>query len=166
MSVRDQRPTWRRDDRMSVPPSEADIVSETSLFVKCHQMTIRIASHLIANTKKQIRAFADRFQERHTSPTACTPITKEEAMKVTTITRAMVLALSSSLAFASGTHANGAAHGAPSSHRMSNRLAPGVTTPGSTTSMGRAAESGMYRDNDANVYRDGLPRNDVNPHGG
>ena len=87
-------------------------------------------------------------------------------MKVTTITLAMVLALSSSLAFASGTHANGEAHGAPSSHRMLNRLTPGVTTPGSTTSMGRGAESGMYRDNDSNVYRDGLPRNDVNPHGG
>ena len=87
-------------------------------------------------------------------------------MKVTTFTLAMVLALSSSLATGSGAHETGATHEGPSSHCMSNRLTPGVTTPGSTTSMGRGAESGMYRDNDTNVYRDGLPRNDVNPHGG
>jgi hypothetical protein len=86
-------------------------------------------------------------------------------MKVTTITLAMVLALSSSLAIASGAHATVATHEGPSSHRMSNRLTPGVATPGSTTGMGRGAASGMYRDNDSNVYRDGLPRNDVNPHG-
>jgi hypothetical protein len=87
-------------------------------------------------------------------------------MKVTTITLAMVLALSSSLAIASGAHATGATHESPSSHRMSDRLTPGVATPGRTTGMGRGAASGMYRDNDSNVYSDGLPRNDVNPHGG
>jgi len=47
--------TWRRDHGMSVLPSEAEIVSESSLFVKCHQMTSGFASHLIADTKKQIR---------------------------------------------------------------------------------------------------------------
>jgi hypothetical protein len=30
----------------------------------------------------------------------------------------------------------------------------------------RDATSGMYRDNDLNVYRDGQPRDDINPHGG
>ncbi len=86
-------------------------------------------------------------------------------MKITTITLATMLALSSSsLAIAQGVGANGAAREGPSSFRMfpPNRMTPGTTTTG----MGRGATGGAYRDNDPNVYRDGQPRSDVNPHGG
>jgi hypothetical protein len=152
-----------------VVPIDGSTVSHhaiVTLAIRLSCSAVASCSHFIADTKKQIRTCADRFSERHTSPTACPPITTEEAMKVTTITLSIVLALSSSLTIASGAHANGAAHGGPSSHRMSNRLTPGVMTPGSITGMGRGAAGGMYRDNDPNVYRDGLPRDDVNPHGG
>ena len=86
-------------------------------------------------------------------------------MKITTITLATVLALSSSsVAIAQGVGANGATREGPSSLRMfsPNRMTPGATTAG----MGRDETGGMYRDNDPNVYRDGQPRSDVNPHGG
>jgi hypothetical protein len=89
-------------------------------------------------------------------------------MKITTITLAIVFALSGSLAIAQGAVANGTARGGPSSLRTfsPNRMTPGATTPGSTTGMGRGATGGMYEDNDPNAYRDGQPRSDVNPHGG
>jgi hypothetical protein len=41
-----------------------------------------------------------------------------------------------------------------------------MTPDTTTTGMGRGATGGAYRDNDPNVYRDGQPRSDVNPHGG
>jgi hypothetical protein len=89
-------------------------------------------------------------------------------MKITTITLAIVLALSGSSAIAQGAVANGAARGGPFSFRTfsPNGITPGATTPGRTTGMGRGATGGMYEDNDPNVYRDGQPRSDVNPHGG
>lgn len=86
-------------------------------------------------------------------------------MKLTTITLATVLALSSSsFAIAQGAGANGAVREGSSSLRAftPNRMTPGTTTTG----MGRGATGGAYRDNDPNVYRDGQPRSDVNPHGG
>ena len=92
-------------------------------------------------------------------------MTKEEAMKIVKITLAAVLALSSSsLAIAQGAGAKGAVRQDPSALRISspNRMIPRATTTG----MGRGATAGAYRDNDANVYRDGQPRSDVNPHGG
>jgi hypothetical protein len=96
------------------------------------------------------------------------PITKEEAMKITTITLAIVLALSGSSAIAQGVVANGAAREGLSSFRTFSpkHITPDGTTPGSTTGTGRGATGGMYEDNDPNVYRDGQPRSDVNPHGG
>ena len=84
-------------------------------------------------------------------------------MKLTTITLATALALSSSsLVIAQGVGANGAAREGPFSHRMFSSKLMGATTTG----MGRGATGGAYRDNDPNVYRDGQPRSDVNPHGG
>ena len=89
-------------------------------------------------------------------------------MKVTTITLVTVLALSTGLAISSGTKANDAPRRDSFPHRIyfPHRMVPGVTTPGSTSGMGGSAPAGMYRDNDTNVYRDGLPRDDLNPHGG
>ena len=89
-------------------------------------------------------------------------------MKVTRVTLVTALALSASLTIASGARANEALRGSSSSHRIHSlsRVTPGVTSPGITTGMGRGATGGFYRDNDPNVYRDGLPRSDVNPHGG
>jgi hypothetical protein len=119
----------------------------------------------IADTKKQIRTYADRLKERQTSPAAYPSIMKEDVMKLITITLATVLALSSSsFAIAQGVGANGAVREGSSSLRAftPNRMTPGTTTTG----MGRGATGGAYRDNDPNVYRDGQPRSDVNPHGG
>jgi hypothetical protein len=86
-------------------------------------------------------------------------------MKITRVTLATALALSASLAIASGARANDAARGGPSSHRLysPSGVTPGVISPDGTAGMDRG---GFYRDNDTNVYRDGLPRDDVNPHGG
>ena len=86
-------------------------------------------------------------------------------MKITTVALATALALSSSsLVIAQGVGANAAVREGSSSHRAftPNRMTPGATTTG----MGRGATGGAYRDNDPNVYRDGQPRSDVNPHGG
>lgn len=83
-------------------------------------------------------------------------------MKITTITLATVFALLGSSAIAQGIVANGAARGGTFSHRMFSSKRMGATTTG----MGGGATGGAYRDNDPNVYRDGQPRSDVNPHGG
>ena len=127
-----------------VVPIDGSTVSHhaiVTLAIRLSCSAVASCSHFIADTKKQIRTCADRFSERHTSPTACPPITKEEAMKITTITLAIVLALSGSSAIAQGVVANGAARGGPSSFRTfsPNRMTPGGTTPGSTTGMGRGA---------------------------
>ena len=84
-------------------------------------------------------------------------------MKIATVALATTLALSSSsLAIAQGVGTNGAVREGTSSHSLFSSKRMRATTTG----MGWGASGGMYRDNDPNVYRDGRPRSDVNPHGG
>src|SRR6202012_4338561 len=64
---------------------------------------------------------------------------KEKTMKITRVTLATALALSASLAIASGARANDAARGGPSSHRLysPSGVTPGVISPDGTAGMDR-----------------------------